>query len=300
MPGLSMRHDKRTIAYIALAALALLWGYNWVVMKIALRYAPPFDFAALRLLLGAAVLFVVMAALRKSLRPQRLWAFWWIGVFQSGAFIGLATWAVLSSGAGKVAVLSYTMPLWVALAGWPLLGERLRGRQIASLAVAAVGIVCILDVWHAHGSLFADMLALLAGMTWAAGVIISKRVQRGGSVDILNLTAWQMLFGGIVVGIAALIVPEHATQWTPVYIAALAYNVLCASALAYFLWVFVLQHLPARDASMGTLANPVVGIIAAWLQLGETPNTWEATGMALVVLALAALALQQQRVSDDE
>jgi drug/metabolite transporter (DMT)-like permease len=58
--------------------------------------------------------------------------------------------------------------------------------------------------------------------------------------------------------------------------------------------------LPARDASMGTLANPVIGIVAAWLQLGETPNAWEAAGMGLVVLALAALALQQQRVTDDE
>jgi drug/metabolite transporter (DMT)-like permease len=295
-----MQHDKRTVALLALAALALLWGYNWVVMKIAIRYAPPFDFAALRLLLGAVVLFVAMALLRRPLRPERPWAFWWIGLFQSGGFVGLATWAVLTSGAGKVAVLSYTMPLWVALAGWPLLGERLRGRQFAALAVAVVGIVLILQVWRTQGSLFADAIALVSGVSWAAGVIITKRIQRAGTVDVLGLTAWQMLFGGIAIGIVSLLVPEHATQWTPAYIAALAYNVFAASALAYFLWLFVLQNLPARDASMGTLANPVIGIVAAWLQLGETPNAWEAAGMGLVVLALAALALQQQRVTDDE
>lgn len=295
-----MAGNKRTAAFIALAALALLWGYNWVVMKIATRYAPPFDFAALRLLGGAAVLFAALLMLRKPVRSERLWAFLWIGVFQSGGFIALATWAVLSAGAGKVAVLSYTMPLWVALAGWPLLGERLNGRQIAALAIAIVGVVLILDLRNLRGSLFADVIALLAGVSWAIGVIISKRVQREGSVDVLSLTAWQMLFGGIAAGIVALAVPEHATHWTPVYIAALAYNVLGASALAFFLWTFVLQHLPARDASMGTLANPVVGIIAAWLQLGETPNAWEATGMGLVVVALAALALQQQRVPDNE
>jgi drug/metabolite transporter (DMT)-like permease len=151
-----------------------------------------------------------------------------------------------------------------------------------------------------RGSLFADAIALVAGVSWAAGVIISKRVQRTGSVDVLNLTAWQMLFGALAVGIVALLVPGHAIAWTPTYIAALAYNVLGASALAYFLWVFVLQHLPARDASMGTLANPIVGIIAAWLQLGEKPNAWEATGMGLVVVALAALALQQQGIADNE
>ena len=153
---------------------------------------------------------------------------------------------------------------------------------------------------HARATLFSDSLALLGGVSWAVGVIVSKRVQREGSVDVLNLTTWQMLFGGIAVGIAALAVPEHATHWSAAYAGALAYNVIGASALAYFLWVFVLQHLPARDASMGTLANPIVGILAAWLQLGETPSVTESVGMALVIAALAALALQQKRVPNHE
>jgi drug/metabolite transporter (DMT)-like permease len=291
--------DRHKAAFVALGALALLWGYNWVVMKIAVRYAPPFEFAALRLLLGSGVLLSVMLALRKPVRPQHPIACWWIGLFQSGLFVGLATWAVVSSGAGKVAVLTYTMPLWVALIGWPVLGERLHARQIAALATAAAGIALIFQVWSPH-SLFADALALLSGLSWAIGVVITKYVQRAGRIDVLNLTAWQMVFGGIVLGIVALAVPGHSTQWTAAYIAALAYNVVLATALAYLLWIFVLQHLAARDASMGTLGNPVIGIIAAWLQLGETPNAWEGAGMGLVVLALAVLALQQQRVADDE
>lgn len=287
------------MAYAALAALALIWGYNWVVMKIAVQYAPPVEFAALRLLLGALVLFACLALLRKDLRPQRLWPFVWIGIFQSGGFIGLATWAVLISGAGKVAVLSYTMPLWVAVAGWPLLGERLSGRQMVALLVALAGIALIVGMAH-PGSLLADTLALLSGVCWAAGVIITKRVQRSGNIDVLGLTAWQMLFGAVVAGVAALAMPEHAIVWNATFAGALAYNVIAASALAFFLWVYVLNHLPARDASMGTLANPVIGIIAAWLQLGEVPNASEAIGMGLVILALGALALEQQRVPDDK
>ncbi|HET6894860.1 MAG TPA: EamA family transporter [Candidatus Baltobacteraceae bacterium] len=292
--------NSRTRAYLALAILAVLWGYNWVVMKIAVQYAPPIEFAALRLLLGAGVLFIALAVLRKPLRPARPWQYFWIGMFLSGGFLALATWAVLISGAGKVAILSYTMPLWVALAGWPLLGERLNAVQIAALGIALAGIILVLDIRDTHGSLFADMLALLAGVSWAIGVIMSKRVQRAGTVDVLELTTWQMFFGGALVGIAALIVPEHATHWTWAYGGALAYNAIGASALAFFLWIYALQHLPARDASMGTLANPVIGIIAAWLQLGEKPSTSEAIGMGLVVIALGALALQQQGVTDDK
>lgn len=281
-------------AVFALAALALIWGYNWVVMKIATQYAAPFDFAAWRLLGGAALLFVALAVARKPLRPENLRAYLWIGVFQSGAFVGLATWAVVMAGAGKVAVLSYTMPFWVAIMGWPLLGERMRPLQIASIIVALCGIALIVGFGNAAGSLTADVIAVSAGISWAIGVVLTRRVQVHHKVDPLGLTTWQLLFGGIAVAIVAALLPHHATHWTPAYVAALAYNIVFASAVAYFLWIFVLRNLPARDASMGTLANPIVGIVAAWLQLGEVPSTTEAIGMALIVCSLFALTLQQQ------
>lgn len=281
----------RRYAFLALAALSLIWGYNWVVMKIATQYAPPIEFAALRLLGGAAVLFGVMLAMRKPLRPEHLWSYVLTGVFQSGGFVALATWAVLEAGAGKVAVLSYTMPFWVAICAWPVLGEKLRPLQVVSILVAMCGIVLILDLGHVRASLFADAIAIAAGVSWAIGVILTKRLQMTHAVDVYSLTTWQLLFGGIAVGIVALLVPEHATHWTPVYIGALAYNIVGASSLGYLLFFFVLRHLPARDASMGTLLNPIVGIIAAWLQLGEAPSMAEAAGMGLIVLSLAALAL---------
>jgi drug/metabolite transporter (DMT)-like permease len=287
-----MQPAKRRYAFLALGALALLWGYNWVVMKIATQYAPPFEFAALRLLGGALVLFAAMAALRKPLRPELPAAYALIGIFQSGAFVGLATWAVVMAGAGKVAVLSYTMPFWVAALGWPLLGEKLRGPQIAAIAVALCGIISI--VGEARGSLEADAIAVAAGVAWAIGVVMTRRVQVTHKVDPLGLTTWQLFYGGIAVGIVALLVPHEPAHWTTVYVAALAYNVILASALAYLLWIFVLRTLPARDASMGTLINPVVGIVAAWLQLGEVPSTAEAVGMGLIVASLVALSLQQQ------
>jgi drug/metabolite transporter (DMT)-like permease len=289
-----MQASMRRYALLALGALALIWGYNWVVMKIATQYASPFEFAAWRLLGGALLLFVAMTALRKPLMPERPAAYVWIGLFQSGAFVGLATWAVVMAGAGKVAVLSYTMPFWVAALGWPLLGERLRPLQIGAIAAALCGIVLIVDVGHTGGSLGPDAIAVAAGVAWAIGVVMTRRVQVRHKVDPLWLTTWQLFFGGLGIGIVAAIVPHRATHWTPLYAAALAYNIVLASACAYLLWVFVLRKLPARDASMGTLANPIIGILAAWLQLGEVPSMPEAIGMALIVLSLLALTLQQQ------
>lgn len=292
--------SKRNLAVIALAVLALLWGYNWVVMKVAVQYSGPFAFAAWRTLGGAAVLLLAGIALRKPLRPQFPAAYALIGVFQTAAFLGLVTWAILASGVGKTAMLSYTMPFWVAILGWPLLHERLNLRQSLAIVVAFVGVACMIGPL---GGWFADLLALGAGCAWAFATIVTKRLQARERVDLFNLTMWQMLFGGLALAAIAAIVHEAPTTWAPAYVAALAYNIVAATAVAYLLWLFVLDTLPARDASMGTLVNPIVGAIAAWIQLGERPPPLELVGMALIAFGLFALSLparEQQRIPDHE
>lgn len=283
-------NTSRRAAFAALAALALVWGYNWVVMRIAVEYAPPFLFAGLRAFGGSIALFAVMLAMRKPLRPYRPWPVFWLGFFQTTGFIGIVTWAIVASGVGTIAILSYTMPVWVALLAWPLLGERLRAAHVAAVVIALVGILCILDPGRVRASLFADVLAVVAGISWAIGVIIAKRLQRDPRVDLLSLTTWQMFFGGLVLLAIALAVPHGTTRWTGAYVAALSYNIFAATALAYVLWLFVLRNLPARTAGMGTLANPLVGIVAAWIVLGERPSLLTGIGMLLVTAALALIA----------
>ena len=56
------------LAILALVVLSLIWGYNWVVMKQVIQYVDPFDFAAIRTLLGAMVLFLVLILTRRSMK----------------------------------------------------------------------------------------------------------------------------------------------------------------------------------------------------------------------------------------
>ena len=67
---------------------------------------------------------------------------------------------------------------------------------------------------------------------------------------------------------------------------------LLANVVAWVLWLYALRALTAGAAGLGTLAIPVVGVLAAWLQLGERPGVVEAAGMALIVSALAVLAVR--------
>ena len=115
----SMR--KNTIrAFIALFALTLIWGYNWVVMKLAVQYASPFHFAALRTFLGAVMLFLVLFLSKRPLKLQEFPTMLALGLLQTCGFTGLLIWALVEGGAGKTAVLSYTMPFWVMLFAWQM------------------------------------------------------------------------------------------------------------------------------------------------------------------------------------
>jgi len=286
---------RRALALVALAVLALVWGYNWVVTKTAVHDASPFTFAAWRTLGGGIALVLTALVLRKSLRPRFVAAFFWIGLFQTACFVGLITWAVVSAGAGQVAILAYTMPLWVSLLAWPFLGERIGLGQAAAMLVALAGIACMIGPLRSVGP--AEFLAVAAGLAWAIGIVLTKRLQRTQHVDLFSLTMWQMLFGGLVLTAVAIAVPSHPTVWTTPYVLAVAYNIVLATALAYTLWTFVLDVLPARDAGMGTLANPVVGALAAWLQLGEVPTRLSATGMLLIAAGLVLLSLADRRAS---
>jgi drug/metabolite transporter (DMT)-like permease len=148
-----------------------------------------------------------------------------------------------------------------------------------------------------HSVGLAEWLAVAGGLAWAIGIILTKRLQQRARVDVFAMTMWQMLFGGAVLAVVALLVPGHATTWSTPYLLAIVYNIVLATALAYVLWIYVLDVLPARDAGMGTLANPVVGTLAAWLQLGEAPTRLSAIGMVLIVSGLVVLSLADRRAA---
>jgi drug/metabolite transporter (DMT)-like permease len=70
-------------------------------------------------------------------------------------------------------------------------------------------------------------------------------------------------------------------------------------AIAWFLWLYILEKLPAGVAGMGSLAIPLVGVMSAWLQLGERPGPFEAAGMLLIGLALLILSLYTLRAGKE-
>src|SRR5690606_30839729 len=150
----------------AFAMLAVLWGYNWVVMKLALEYSGAIDFAVLRVGLGVMIMFALLAALRVPLKPRHVVKTVWLGLFQTTGFVGLVSWSLAIGDACTSAVLSYTMPFWVILLGWRFLGERLQGMQWPPVGLALVGLVMVLVLGNAEAGLANSLLAVAAGASW--------------------------------------------------------------------------------------------------------------------------------------
>ena len=112
-------------------------------------------------------------------------------------------------------------------------------------------------------------------------------------MDILSLNAWQMLLGSIPLVIVALLVSRSSPVWSGSFIAALLFNIVPVTGLGLLLWFYALRTLPAGTAGLASLATPVLGVVFAWIQLGERPGVYEAVGMILIVSALCVLAVRQ-------
>ena len=285
------------LAFVGLVLLTLIWSYSWIAMKQVTLYIGAFDFTALRCVFGAILLLVVLKLRGRGMKPTPFLYTLAIAVLQTCGMVGLAQWALISGGAGKVAILTYTMPFWVGIMAALFLGERMRRVQYLAIVVAAIGLCLVLQPWKLTGeSLKSAVLAILSGISWGASAIVAKRLyQRYPKVDLLSLTTWQMVYGAIIMSVIAWLVPERPIVWDPYVYFALSYSAILATALAWTLWLFVLKNLPAGIAGLSTVAVPVCGVLFSWWLLGENPGSVEGSGIVLIVLALAVLSFGGKR-----
>jgi drug/metabolite transporter (DMT)-like permease len=159
-----------------------------------------------------------------------------------------------------------------------------------------MGMVFIFDPLHIRADAFSMMLAVISGISWALSVIMTKKLhRRHPELDLINLTAWPMLLGSLPMVAIAFWVPAPPILWTTYLIVAILFNVILCGAFAWLLWLFALQRLPAGVASMGSMLAPVIGVVAAWIQLNEVPDQMEITGMGLIIFSLVLISVLMMR-----
>ena len=200
------------------------------------------------------------------------------------------TWALVEGGAGKTAVLIFTMPIWTLLLAWFFLGERIRGKQWLAAASTLTGLIIVIEPWDMNGNLFSKFLGVMAAICWASGTILIKRLCSATPVDLLTLTASQMIFGAIPLLVLSFVIPEHSTNWSHEYFGILAFMSIISTALCWWLWIYILDRVPAWEASLSVLGTPVVAIFSSHLAFGEDFKSSEIAGILLIGGGLVLLS----------
>ncbi len=279
-------------AGFALALLSLLWGYNWVAMKVSLGYAPPVACAATRFAIAAACLAPVARYMGHSLLvPRSEWRYVAILSTLLAANFAFTLVALDLGGIGRTAVLVYTMPFWVIVIARVWLKEKMRPLQWAAIGLAFAGLLALVDP---RGWL-PSLLAVIAGGSWAYSVVLIKSLQGRMKTHLMTLTVWQLALCTTLLWAFDALVPSAPIQWSWQFVAAIGFSAILGSALSWMLFYYALARLPAGLAGLGTLATPVIGVIAAWMHFGERPSAQDAVGMLLIALGLAVLALPGAR-----
>jgi drug/metabolite transporter (DMT)-like permease len=277
-----------TAPIAAVVAMIVIWGYSWVAMKIGLQYSHPFDFAALRVGLGAAMLFALVKFRGRPLSLSSYRMAFLLGTLQVALFVSLSHFALLYAGPGKTSVLVFTMPFWMIVFAHFLLHERMSAAQWVAVGLAFVGLGLIIEPWRLT-NLTGSLLAVAAGAVWAISAVLSKRWPTPGA-DPLLFTAWQLLFGFLWLAALALIHPHPPIRWSGEFVAVLLFSALFATALGWWLWTYVLARTSAGVAGLNSLGIPVIAVLGSALQLGERPPPLELGGMLLIGIALGLIA----------
>jgi len=288
------KRDAAGTAKLLVVLLAFAWGLNWIGAAVALREVPPWSLRFSGTGLGAAILFTAALLTGHDLRVPRgqRWHIAVAGFFNVAAFNMFSVFAQLSGATSRVVIVTYSMPIWAALLSRLMLHERLDRARMIGLALCASGLTILLWPLVADGLPPTVMLSLGCALSWAFATVYLKWAKV--TVEPLANAAWQLLAGGLLVGLGMLAFDHYPRLWplqAPA-ILAIVYIGVFGTGLAHFLWWSIIGRLPTVTASIGALLVPVVGVSASIIFLGERPSVTDIIGFALIFAAAACVLLQ--------
>ncbi|MDE2603988.1 MAG: DMT family transporter [Bradyrhizobium sp.] len=288
-PSISVPQARFNPLPLYIALFCLLWSFAFVAGKIGVTYCPPLILLTARFSL-AGILILGLSALRGE-----AWQFGWretakfavLGVANNALYLGLGYTGLQTVSAGLGGLIVSANPVFTAILAALLLGEQLTWRKVVGLLLGILGVGAI--VWHRissgtdslHGILFT--LASLASIV--AGTILFKLFAPRGSLWIGN--GIQNLAGGLALLPFALMF-SSVSEVVPNMrlLGAFAFLVLGGSILAYLLWFHLLKTCGATAASAYHFLMPPLGMLFAFLVLGEHIEARDLLGIVPVALGI--------------
>jgi O-acetylserine/cysteine efflux transporter len=274
------------IAHVGLATIvALIWGFNFVVIKVGVGAMPPLLLCALRFALAAlpAVFFIQRPAASLPLTVS-------FGLVLGVVKFGLLFTAIaLGMPAGLASLVLQAQAFFTILFAAALLAERPLPHQVMGGVVASIGLGLIAWPRLGGGDVLPFLMTVAAAAAWGVANILSKRA---GRIDMLAFVIWASLAAPVPLLLLSLMIegPERVlaalAAFDPIALGALAYLAYPTTLLAFAIWGHLLARHPAATVAPFSLLVPLVGLVSASLALGETLQLIEALGGGVIVLGL--------------
>ena len=291
---------KRT-AYLAFAAMSLIWGLTWFPAKIALETVPPLFFTGTRFVVAGLILVAWLAARGASVIPPpelrgRVLA---VTALSFVACPALVFWGLVHTPSGLAAVVNHTLvPL--GLYGFGLLaGEERRERRLdLALALGVAGLLLLFGprLGNAGAASLVSLAAIVVGtLAHPVGWVIGRKAAR--ALDPVALSAATMTLGGVALTLLSLAlerpgVATLAAFLDPRVAAAWLFQIVGGSLIAYTLNFLLLREWGPVRSGLYSFVSPIVATLAGALVLGERFGAVEFAGMA-AMLASTLLALSR-------
>lgn len=289
-PGLRPRIAPAGLMFLAITSIG--WGFNWPVTKFLLGELPPLTLRGVTGVLGALLLAAFALVRRDSLKvAAEIWP-----RLVTAAILNVTGWMVLMGlallwlPASEAALIAYTMPVWASLIAWPVLGERPTVLRTIALVMAFAGLASIMGgngFAASEAKLPGIVMALFGAIGFAVGTVFSKKYPI--HLPPITAAAWQIGIGCLPISIVGLLIEtSHLDKVTPVGWWLLVYSTVVQFCIAYVSWFAALSRLPASVAAIGTMAVPVIGVVASAVALHEPLGPGQ---IASLIFTLAAVVL---------
>lgn len=278
----------------AFCLLTVIWGASFMLIKIGLEATGTFTLVALRVALGALVLWIVVLWRRLAIPATgtMIGALTLMGLFNNAVPFSLITWGETTIDSGLAAVLNGTMPLFVVIIAhlW-LKDERITVRKSVGLAIGFVGVIVVirggsggLSLAMLRGGELAGQLAVvLASASYAASTVFARRYLKG--INSFVLAAMQLTSSTVFTSVAVLL-----WEW-PLQLQTTAIGPLLSivtlgvvnTGIAYMLYFFLVNQVGATRTSLVTYGIPAVGLLFGFVFLNEAVSLSVILGFLLIV-----------------
>lgn len=278
---------KDLLAYLALAAVCIIWGTTYLAIRIGVADFPAFLFSGIRQIIAGAILSLFMLTLgkvkwpnKKDLLIQALGGFFMITLGN-----GLVGYGEVYVSSGLAAIICSMMPIWVILINMKVSeDERPTLPVVAGLIIGLSGILLIFKEHLAEFSNPAYTVGIsmifIANLGWAAGSVWMKRKNQNSNA-FLN-AGLQMFFGGVFMLPASVAFDDYTNVvWTSDVLYSMLYLIIMGSVVAYACYSYAIKKLPMTIVSMYAYINPLVAVLLGWLVLNEKLNL--IIGIAMVI-----------------